>query len=158
MPFQKGNTYGNRPKPNNRRPRKQEVEVKKAAAVIAREYIESHVDPFLESYRQLVAGRMVKHFNNQTGEHIYDQWEIDAPTVRHAIDKLLPDGNEEAKERPINITFVKFGDSIQLSSTRVSTTVLASNGQGNQKSLPSVASAEREGQGGIKFHNFTDVS
>src|SRR5262252_8394040 len=86
----KGGTIGNK----GGRPSKAQQEIKKAAAEIAREFIETHVQKFLDSYLRLSTGQFV-----------------DPATVRHAIDKLLPDEQMQAAQ-PIQITFLRFGNNL----------------------------------------------
>ena len=91
MKFEKGNQAAKRRKKRaGGRPTKEQQEVKKAAAEIAREFIETHVQKFLDSYLRLSTGKF-----------------IDPATVRHAIDKILPDEQMEAAQ-PIQITFLRF--------------------------------------------------
>ena len=93
MRFQKGNKFSKGGTKANKggRPSKEQQEIKKAAAEIAREFIETHVQKFLDSYLRLSTGKF-----------------IDPATVRHAIDKILPDEQMEAAQ-PIQITFLRFG-------------------------------------------------
>lgn len=96
MKFQKGNKHGRHGKqPGAGRPTKQQQEVKKLVAEMGRAYIEKNVDPILKAYLQLAGGRKVKHYNQQTGKYIYTEWEVDAPTLRHWIDKLVPAARQE---------------------------------------------------------------
>jgi hypothetical protein len=92
MRFQKGNKFSKGGTRGNKggRPSKEQQEIKKAAAEIAREFIETHVQKFLDSYLRLSTGKF-----------------IDPATVRHAIDKILPDEQMEAAQ-PIQITFLRF--------------------------------------------------
>jgi hypothetical protein len=94
MRFQKGNKFSKGGIRGNKggRPSKEQQEIKKAAAEIAREFIETHVQKFLDSYLRLSTGKF-----------------IDPVTVRHAIDKILPDEQMEAAQ-PIQITFLRFGN------------------------------------------------
>ena len=64
-------------------------EIFKVAEAIAREYIRKHIRPVLKSYKQLAAGRMVKHRNSE-GKVIYTEFEADPATTRHYVDKILP--------------------------------------------------------------------
>jgi hypothetical protein len=94
MRFQKGNKFSKGGTRGNKggRPSKEQQEIKKAAADIAREFIETHVQKFLDSYLRLSTGKF-----------------IDPATVRHAIDKILPDEQMEPAQ-PIQITFLRFGN------------------------------------------------
>jgi hypothetical protein len=89
MPFKKGNPYGGK-RPGAGRPTKEKQEIKKQAAEIAKEFIETHVQKFLDSYLRLSTGKF-----------------IDPATVRHAIDKILPDEQMEHNQ-PIEIVFQDF--------------------------------------------------
>ena len=74
-----------------------------------------------------------------------------------AIDKLLPD--ELQTFQPVfNLTFVRFDNTVQLPPEKLPITVLASDGNGDKASGEGVASEKRQGQNGLKFHNFKDVS
>lgn len=57
--------------------------------------LEKASDKIMKSYIQLAAGRKVRHYNQQNGEHIYTEFEADAPTTRHAIDKFLAPAKQE---------------------------------------------------------------
>ena len=96
MPFQKGNKYG---KGGARlgagEPSAEKKRIRKAAAEMAREYIEKHLKPVLEAYKELAGGRPVRHYNQQTGELLYTEKEVDAPTLRHWVDRLLPPAKQE---------------------------------------------------------------
>ena len=76
------------------RPTKQQQEVKKLAAEMARAYIEEHIKPVLESYFKLTQGRIVSHYNRD-GHLEYTEEIIDAATVRHWIDKFVPAARQE---------------------------------------------------------------
>ncbi len=95
MPFKKGNKHGRHGKqPGAGRPTKQQQEVKKLAADMAREYIEKNVKPVLESYKRLTEVRMVDHYDKD-GNLIYTDEIIDGATVRHWVDKLVPAARQE---------------------------------------------------------------
>jgi len=131
MRFQKGNklskggTIGNK----GGRPSKKQQEIKKAAAEIAREFIETHVQKFLDSYLRLSTGKF-----------------IDPATVRHAIDKLLPDEQMESPQQ-IKIEFLQFAD-VGPQPKTLSLDLKQPLPQENR--LP-----EPQGQDGIKFLDFT---
>src|SRR5262245_41695443 len=84
MPFDKRNKYGKGGKRKGAgRPTKTKREIKKEAAIIAKEFIETHIQSFLKSYLKLGTGK-----------------KLDPATVRHAIDKFVPPrAAEDAKGR-----------------------------------------------------------
>jgi hypothetical protein len=91
MPFENGNKHGKGgARAGSGRKSEEKKRVKQEAERIAAEYIRKHIDPVLKAYSQLAAGRFVNHYNQQTGQLIYKEWEVDAPTLRHWIDKLVP--------------------------------------------------------------------
>jgi len=101
MPFQKGHKLAPGGKrPNAGRKGKTKLEIHKEAGVIAREFIESHVDPILKTYLGLAAGRVVK---TRKGKF---RLLVDPPTTRHAVDKLLPEFDATKIQRPIAIQIV----------------------------------------------------
>ena len=100
------------------RPSLKKIEIKKEAAVIAREFIEANVQPFLKAYKQLASGRWVNYHNRETGKLIYREWEADAPTTRHAIDKLLPEINAEKTNRPLAIQIIHNSRDSDVKATR----------------------------------------
>lgn len=91
MGFAKGHKHAKGGKrPGSGRPSKDRARIKKAAAEIAKAYIEKHIEPVLKAYLQLAGGRMVKHHNTEDGRVLWEENEVDAPTLRHYIDKLVP--------------------------------------------------------------------
>ena len=134
---------------------KEVVQIKKAAAEVAREYIEASVKPVISTYFQLAHGRLVNKWHE--GQIVGQEFEADPATTRHFIDKLLPDEQADS-QRPLQINFVQFdGYSLPLSPARLPVTILAGNGNGHQTRIESLASPEREGQDGLKFHDFKNV-
>jgi hypothetical protein len=101
MPFQVGNTYGGKRK-NSGRPPKIKKEIQKAAAEIAREYINRSVKPVMATYFQLAHGRIVNKWHE--GKIVGEEFEADAATTRHFVDKLLPD--EQARQIPSSLTIL----------------------------------------------------
>ena len=154
MPFQKGNTYGGK-RLKAGRPSKIKQEIKKAAAEIAREYIETNMEPVLSNYLKLAKGYYDTRYTESGFE--YEVFISDGPTTRHFIDKLLPDEQTD-QTRPIQIQFVQYNNSVQLHAEGLPVTVLAGNGNGHQASVSGVASEKREGQDMLEFHDFEDVS
>lgn len=73
---------------------KQQQEVKKLAAEMVRAYIEEHIKPVLESYFKLTQFRKVNHYDKD-GNLLFTEEVIDAATVRHWIDKLVPAARQE---------------------------------------------------------------
>ena len=89
MPFQPGNKLTARRKNHNGgRPSKQRKEIQKAAREIARQYIDASVKPVMQTYFQLAHGRLVNKYHE--GKIIGQEFEADAATTRHFIDKILP--------------------------------------------------------------------
>jgi hypothetical protein len=142
MKFEKGNkaAKGGRRNPPDGRPTKEQQEIKEEAAQIAREFIDAHVQDFLDSYLKLGKGKA-----------------LDPATVRHAIDKILPDEQMEAT-RPLIVTFLKFGNDSHPAENVVTTyhrpaeelpAPIVSNGNGDeagrQGALPT-----------LKFINFSN--
>jgi hypothetical protein len=119
MKFQKGNKLakGGKRNPPGGRPTKEQQEIKKAAAEIAREFIETNVQKFLDSYIRLSTGKF-----------------IDPATVRHAIDKILPDEQMQYAQ-PLEIIFQDFARAApsQLPPKDIPITV-SRNAGGDQKS------------------------
>jgi len=97
-PFQKGHKFakGGRREGAGRKSKTKE-EIKKAAAEIAKEYIEKHVMTVLGSYKELIEGRIVRHYDKQTGALICEEKVIDSAAVRHAVDTLVPKRAPEDK-------------------------------------------------------------
>ena len=95
MPFQKGNKLspGGKKGGKGGRPSKEKKEIQKAAAEIAREYIERSIKPVLHTYFQLAHGRLVNKYHE--GQVVNQEFEADAPTTRHFIDKLMPASKQE---------------------------------------------------------------
>src|SRR5688500_10214878 len=89
MPFQPGNKLTVRRR-NSRggRPSKQRKEIQKAAREIARQYIDASVKPVMQTYFQLAHGRLVNKYHE--GKIVGQEFEADAATTRHFIDKILP--------------------------------------------------------------------
>jgi len=91
MPFQKGNTLSKkRKRASGGRPSKTRQEITKEATEIAKAYIGNHLDEILGSYRKLIKGRIVKHFDKVTGALICEEEVIDSAAVRHAVDTIVP--------------------------------------------------------------------
>lgn len=91
MKFAKGNKRAPGGKrPGAGRPTKEKQAAKKAIDGIVKAYIEKHIQPVLKAYLHLSGGRWVNHYNQQTGQFLYKEWEVDAGTLRHWIDKAMP--------------------------------------------------------------------
>lgn len=147
MPFQPGHKLAKGgARPGAGRPKKKDIEIRKAAAELAREFIEQHAEPVLNAYLGLATGEKVGR----------RKFKIDPATTRHVVDKLLPD--EQIKSiQPLQIAFVQFNNTVQLSATELPVTVLAGNGNGHQASSEGMASPFGKGQDRLEFHNFKDV-
>jgi hypothetical protein len=108
MKFQQGHKFAKGGKrPGAGRPTKEQQEIKKQAAEVAREFIETHVQKFLDSYLDLAAGKVIERLDKDG--NVVKLVMLDPATVRHAIDKILPDEQMEAAQ-PIQITFLRFGN------------------------------------------------
>jgi hypothetical protein len=158
MPFQKGHSYGGA-KPGAGRKPKKELEIKQAAAEIAKGFIEKNIKPVLDNYLRLANGWLETRYSENGTE--YDTFVYDGPTTRHFVDKVLPNVEKQAPlGTVINVNFVQFQNNqhpAQLQAKDVSAAVLAIDGNGHQASGQGVASQERQGQNGLKFHDFQDV-
>ena len=91
MPFVKGKRHpnqGGKRIPAGGRPTKVQQEIKKEAAQIAREFIEDHVQDFLDSYLSLGTGKVIERLDKDG--KVVKLIMLDPATVRHAIDKLVP--------------------------------------------------------------------
>ncbi len=84
--------------------RKKGDPVKKAASIIAREFIEEHVEPVLQSYLKLAKGYYDTRYTD-SGKP-YEVFVSDGPTTRHFVDKLLPEIKHDESQRPIAIQVV----------------------------------------------------
>lgn len=95
MPFQKGHKFspGGKKGGKGGRPLKQKTEAKKLARDIAREFIEKHAKPVLDSYLKNAKGYFVKRFT-ETGQE-YEEFIIDPPSTRHFVDRLVPPAKQE---------------------------------------------------------------
>lgn len=109
-----------------------------------------------EKARQRLRRRMAADADGSYA--IYKKWQkVDPATSRHAVSTIL--GDEEINQsQSISINFVQYNNTVQLRPEDIPAAVLAGNGQGHQASVSGVASPQRQGQDGIKFHNFEDVS
>jgi hypothetical protein len=106
MKFQQGHKFAKGGKrPGAGRPTKEKQEIKKQAAEVAREFIETHVQKFLDSYLDLAAGKVVERLDKDG--NVVKLVMLDPATVRHAIDKILPDEQMEHTQ-PIEIVFQDF--------------------------------------------------
>lgn len=115
---------------------------KKAAAQIVREIIEGNA--------QRLATQYIKRALDKYGDRV----------LCHAIDKLLPD-NQVAAPPAIIHQFIQFSsnqNTLQLPAEAVSAPVLVSDERGQDTGSEGVASEERQGQNGLEFHSFTNVS
>lgn len=108
MRFEKGNKLakgGKRPGAGRPKQVTSANEIKKRAAEIARDYIEASVKPVMATYFQLAHGRMVNKWHD--GKIVGAEFEADASTTRHFVDKLLPDEiNAQTQNRPIQVNVI----------------------------------------------------
>jgi hypothetical protein len=89
MKFQKGHKLAKGGKREGAgRPTKIQAEIKKAATEIAREFIEEHIQGFLDSYLDLGTGKVIERLDKEG--NVVKLVMLDPATVRHAIDKLVP--------------------------------------------------------------------
>jgi len=103
MPFKAGEKLPGQGgyRANAGRPKKQEADIRQAAAVLARQYIDTSVKPVMHTYFQLAHGRLVNKYHE--GKIVGQEFEADAATTRHFVDKLLPDDKELDSGQTINI-------------------------------------------------------
>lgn len=94
MKFQKGHKLakGGLRNPPGGRPTNQQQEIKKAAKEIAQEYIEKHIEPIMEAYLGLAAGKVVERQTRKGKKQFV--LEVDPSTVRDAVGKLLPSAKQ----------------------------------------------------------------
>lgn len=103
--FQRGHKLAKGGKrPGAGRKRKEEVAIRKAAAQVAKEYIEASVKPVMHTYFQLAHGRLVNKYHE--GAIVGQEFEADAATTRHFVDKLLPEMKPDGQERPVAIQII----------------------------------------------------
>jgi hypothetical protein len=104
------NPPGGRPTKEQQEIKKQAAEIaeesKKQAAQIAREFVDTHVQEFLDSYLGLGTGKVIERLDKDG--NVVKLVMLDPATVRHAIDKILPDEQMELT-RPMVVTFLQFG-------------------------------------------------
>jgi hypothetical protein len=151
--FEPGNKLAKGGKRKNAgRPPKEPSAIKKAARVIAREFIEEHVKPVLNNYLKLAEGYYETRFSENGTE--YEIFVADGPTTRHFIDKLLPDDKSTNQPSALTINFVRFDNTLQVSPANLPVALLAGDANGKESSGVSLASPSGQGQNGIKFHDF----
>jgi hypothetical protein len=162
MPFKKGERLPNQggKREGAGRPSKEQREIKKAAAEIAKEFIETHVQGFLDSYLDLGTGKVIEQ-KNKAGKTVKVKFiPADPATVRHAIDKILPDEQMESAQQPRPITFINFADIRPSRLPPKDITPLASNGKVASPSLPMPTTREQTKlePPQVKFHGFAYAS
>jgi len=159
MKFQKGNkaANGGRRNPPGGRPTKEQQEIKKEAAQIAKEFIETHVQGFLDSYLDLGTGKVIERLDKDG--NVVKLVMLDPATVRHAIDKILPD-EQMQHAQPVQIIFQDFARAArsQLPPKDIPITV-SRNAGGDQKSLAphranDLLRAPEAKHPQVKFHEF----
>jgi hypothetical protein len=135
MKFQKANKLakGGKRNPPGGRPTKEQQEIKKEAAQIAKEFIETHVQGFLDSYLDLGTGKVIERLDKDG--NVVELVMLDPATVRHAIDKILPDEQMQYAQ-PLEIIFQDFARAApsQLPPKDIPITV-SRNAGSDQKSL-----------------------
>jgi hypothetical protein len=136
MPFEKGHKLA----PGGRR--EGAGRPTKDAEAIKEAFIKKYWEKVGKKHEEL----LVKYFNSD-----------DAP--RDVIKKIIPDAKDPEQTAPTFITnFIQFNNNpLQLPAEDLPTAILVGNGKGDKESCESVASEIRQGQNGLKFHNFTDV-
>jgi hypothetical protein len=94
VPFKNGNKAAPGGKRNGAgRPTKEKQGAKKLAAEIAREWFEENAVPILESYKKLIQFRTETRYTAEG--KAYEVELIDAPSVRHAVDRMIPPAKQE---------------------------------------------------------------
>lgn len=162
MPFQTGNKLSPGGKKGNKggRPSKSKKEIARAAAEIARDYIEQHIQPVLNNYLKLAKGWDEKRYTALGNE--YEEFRYDGATTRHFVDKLLPTVKGDDGSPPaVTYNFIQFNHNpAQLSSQGLPVTVLAGDDgrEAEEAGGESLAPAQRERQDGFEFHSFSNVS
>jgi hypothetical protein len=96
---------GGRPTREQAEIKKEAAEIKKEAAQIAKEFIETHVQGFLDSYLDLGTGKVIERLDKDG--NVVKLVMIDPATVRHAIDKILPD-EQMQHAQPLQFIFQDF--------------------------------------------------
>ena len=105
MPFQKGNKLApGGARPNSGPKSKERHEIEQTASEIAYRYIETSVKPVMHTYFQLAHGRLVNKWHD--GEIVGQEFEADAATTRHFVDKLLPEVKPNEHSRPVAIQII----------------------------------------------------
>jgi hypothetical protein len=152
MKFQTGNKLakGGKRNPPGGRPTKEQQEIKKEAAQIAREFFETHVQGFLDSYLDLGTGKVIERLDKDG--NIVKLVMLDPATVRHAIDKILPDEQMELT-RPMVVQFLQFArnhNPAQLPAEELPAPILVgSNGNEDEAGRQGAAPT-------LKFHDFSN--
>jgi hypothetical protein len=148
------NPPGGRPTKEQQEIKKQAAEIaeesKKQAAEIAREFIDTHVQQFLDSYLNLGTGKVIERLDKDG--NVVKLVMLDPATVRHAIDKILPDEQMELT-RPMVVQFLQFArnhDPAQLPADELPAPILVGNGNGDQAGRQGVAPT-------LRFHDFSTV-
>jgi hypothetical protein len=144
------NPPGGRPTREQAEIKKEAAEIKKEAAQIAKEFIETHVQEFLDSYLDLGTGKVIER-KGKDGK-VVKLVMLDPATVRHAIDKILPDDQIELT-RPMVVQFLQFArnhNPAQLPAEELPTPILVgSNGNEDEAGRQGAAPT-------LKFHDFSN--
>lgn len=102
MKFEPGNTLAKGGKREGAGRKKQtDVDIKRAAAVLAKDFIDKHARPVLDNYLKLAQGYYEPRYTALGQE--YQVFVPDGPTTRHFIDKLIPDDKSLENGQTINI-------------------------------------------------------
>lgn len=141
MPFEPGNKLATKRKRHagGRPSRKQIVELLTAEQK-ARARLEGAVDRVMDRYESLAI----------SGD--------DPATTRHFVDKILPDDKRSQQPSAVTINFIRFDNTLQVHAAGLPVAILAGDANGKEAGGVSLASPSGQGQNGVKFHSFEDVS
>jgi hypothetical protein len=97
MPFQKGNKLSPGGKKGNRggRPSKQKAQIKRQAAEIAKAYIEKNVQPIIETYVALAAGKVVTRMTDDGKKEF--ELKVNPRITADAVGKFLPPAKQDVE-------------------------------------------------------------
>lgn len=104
MPFTSETAKLHRGPGGRKRKTHPDVVARKAASEIAREYLETHADPVLDTYLKLAKGWTEKRISLNGKE--FEIFKYDSKTTCHYIDKILPDLDGEASQA--GDTYIQF--------------------------------------------------
>ena len=102
MPFKKGVRLPNQGgwKPRAGRKSKEKKEIHEEAEALAREYIENHIKPVLETYGKVCQGYIVKKtLTTKSGDSIeFEEFVYDTQILKHYMDRVIPPRAPEDKQ------------------------------------------------------------